>query len=362
MEIGIPMADGPHHAQANTWAVAAPPQALCRGADAVANADENGDGHQAGAGYMVEMSVAGIALDASTRSPIVLLRDPSGRRQVPIWIDHAQAQNIQAGLSPQQPPRPLSHDLMAAMLKAAGLQLERVIIHTIEDATFRASLKLRSETSSEPIELDARPSDAIALAVRTGTSIWMLEEVVADASIPVNAVADAVDQADFRRFLETISPAEMVRQIGRARPDTDLGKPPQNLGKPPQNLGKPAESQPSQAKPLIQPAPEQQLLGPALGEQPPAGEPAPASSTEAAATSQAPVDQAPGSQSPASHAPSDQPAADQAAAALDPVGPSTTGPETPHQPPAPAKRPAAEQEPAAPRPEPPADQPPGAAA
>jgi hypothetical protein len=230
-----------------------------------------------------------------------------------------------------------------------------VIIHTIEDATFRASLKLRSETSSEPIELDARPSDAIALAVRTGTSIWMLEEVVADASIPVNAVADAVDQADFRRFLETISPAEMVRQIGRARPDTDLGKPPQNLGKP-------AESQPSQAKPLIQPAPEQQLLGPALGEQPPAGEPAPASSTEAAATSQAPVDQAPGSQSPASHAPSDQPAADQAAAALDPVGPSTTGPETPHQPPAPAKRPAAEQEPAAPRPEPPADQPPGAAA
>ena len=60
---------------------------------------------------MVEMSVAGIALDASTRSPIVLLRDPSGRRQVPIWIDHAQAQNIQAGLSPQQPPRPLSHEI-----------------------------------------------------------------------------------------------------------------------------------------------------------------------------------------------------------------------------------------------------------
>jgi hypothetical protein len=230
-----------------------------------------------------------------------------------------------------------------------------VIIHTIEDATFRASLKLRSETSSEPIELDARPSDAIALAVRTGTSIWMLEEVVADASIPVNAVADAVDQADFRRFLETISPAEMVRQIGRARPDTDLGKPPQNLGKP-------AESESSQAKPLIQPAPEQQLLGPAPGEQPPAGEPAPASSTEPGATSQAPVDQAPGSQAPASHAAAEQAAADQGAAALEPGGPSTTGPETPHQPPAPAKRPAAEQKPAPPRPEPPADQPPGAAA
>lgn len=291
---------------------------------------------------MVEMSVAGIALDASTRSPIVLLRDPSGRRQVPIWIDHAQAQNIQAGLSPQQPPRPLSHDLMAAMLKAAGLHLERVIIHTIEDATFRASLKLRSETSSEPIELDARPSDAIALAVRTGTSIWMLEEVVADASIPVNAVADAVDQADFRRFLETISPAEMVRQIGRARPDTDLGKS--------------AESEPSQAKPLIQPAPEPPLLGPALGDQPPAGESAPPTSIDPSSTEPGATSQAPGSQSPVS-----QGAADQGAAALDPGAQGTTGPETPDQPPAPANRPAAEQRPAPPRPEPPADQPPGAA-
>ncbi len=297
---------------------------------------------------MVEMSVAGIALDASTRSPIVLLRDPSGRRQVPIWIDHAQAQNIQAGLSPQQPPRPLSHDLMAAMLKAAGLHLERVIIHTIEDATFRASLKLRSETSSEPIELDARPSDAIALAVRTGTSIWMLEEVVADASIPVNAVADAVDQADFRRFLEKISPAEMVRQIGRARPDTDVGKPPQSLGKP-------AESGPSETKPLIQPAPEQQLLGPAPGEQPPAGEPAPPTSTDASSTDPAATSRSPVSPGAADQPAVDQPAVDQGAAALDPGAQGATGPE------APAKRPAAEQKPVQPRPEPPADQPPGAA-
>ena len=58
---------------------------------------------------MVEMSVAGIALDASSRTPIVLLRDPSGRRQVPIWIDQAQAHNIMAGLQGDSPPRPLSH-------------------------------------------------------------------------------------------------------------------------------------------------------------------------------------------------------------------------------------------------------------
>ena len=167
---------------------------------------------------MVEMRVAGIALDAASRSPIVLLRDPSGRRQVPIWIDQAQAQNILAGLSDDIPPRPLSHDLMARLLEIGGLSLERVIIHTIEDNTFRAVLKLNG-AGGVSSELDARPSDAIALALRTGSGIWMLEEVVADASIPVDAEADAEDAADFRRFLDGVSPAELVRQIAKAQPE-----------------------------------------------------------------------------------------------------------------------------------------------
>ncbi len=164
------------------------------------------------------MRVAGIALDAASRSPIVLLRDPSGRRQVPIWIDQAQAQNIMAGLSDQVPPRPLSHDLMANLMAVGGLTLERVIVHTIEDSTFRAVLKL-TDSEGTASELDARPSDAIALALRTGSGIWMLEEVVADASIPVDAEADAEDAADFRRFLDGVSPAELVRQIAKAHPD-----------------------------------------------------------------------------------------------------------------------------------------------
>jgi hypothetical protein len=171
---------------------------------------------------MVEMSVAGIALDAASRSPIVLLRDPSGRRQVPIWIDQAQAQNILAGLSGQTPPRPLSHDLMATLLVAGGLTLERVIVHAIEDNTFRAVLKLAGPGPEQQQELDARPSDAIALALRTGSGIWMLEEVVADASIPVDAEADAEDREDFRRFLDNTSPAELVRHLSKAQPEPQL--------------------------------------------------------------------------------------------------------------------------------------------
>jgi bifunctional DNase/RNase len=167
---------------------------------------------------MVEMSVAGIALDAASRSPIVLLRDPSGRRQVPIWIDQAQAQNILAGINRERSPRPLSHDLMAQLMAAGGLSLDRVIIHAIEDNTFRAVLKLTNATA-EALELDARPSDAIALALRTGSSIWMLEEVVVDASIPVDAEADAVDQEDFRRFLDNTTPAALIRHLRQTSKD-----------------------------------------------------------------------------------------------------------------------------------------------
>jgi bifunctional DNase/RNase len=182
---------------------------------------------------MIEMHVAGIGLDAASRSPIVLLRDSSGRRQVPIWIDQAQAQNILAGLRDEAPSRPLSHDLMVSLLEAGGLRLDRVIIHTIEASTFRAVLKLsqaagdgaaeEAAKAAAKLELDARPSDAIALALRTGSSIWMLEEVVADASIPVDAEADAEDQDNFRRFLDSTSPAELVRHLKQSHPEGEQG-------------------------------------------------------------------------------------------------------------------------------------------
>jgi bifunctional DNase/RNase len=134
---------------------------------------------------------------------------------------------------------------MVSLLAAGELHLERVIIHAIEDSTFRAVLKLshdapvdEMEDSSEdsredsedcePIEeqqtgddllnIDARPSDAIALAIRTGSSIWMLEEVVAEASIAVDAEADAEDRNEFRRFLDQVSPAAMVRHLQSRQP------------------------------------------------------------------------------------------------------------------------------------------------
>ncbi len=165
------------------------------------------------------MSVAGLAIDASTRNPIVLLRDPSRRRQVPIWIDQAQAHHIMAGIKELNSNTPLSHDLMLSLLKLGELKLEKVIIHAIEDNTFQAVLKINhtSKQSKEEntntnnlVELKARPSDAIALAVRTKCSIWMLEEVVSKASIPVDAEADKEDLNEFRRFIQEASPSSLI--------------------------------------------------------------------------------------------------------------------------------------------------------
>ena len=111
---------------------------------------------------------------------------------------------------------------MAALLVAGGLELDRVIVHAIEDSTFHAVLKLRPDLDEaelaedeelELIEVDARPSDAIALAIRTGSGIWMLEEVVAEASIAVDAEADAEDQSAFSRFVDDLSPAALVRHL-----------------------------------------------------------------------------------------------------------------------------------------------------
>ena len=148
---------------------------------------------------MVEMRVAGIALDAASRSPIVLLRDPSGRRQVPIWIDQAQAQNIMAGLSDQTPPRPLSHDLMVELLQAGGLELTKVIVHAIEDSTFRAVLKLRTEGDEAVVGITAYAADELGDIVfvelpEEGTEVAKDDEVVVIES--VKAASDILAPID----------------------------------------------------------------------------------------------------------------------------------------------------------------------
>jgi len=161
---------------------------------------------------MIEMNVAGIALDAITRSPIILLKDGSDRRALPIYVGQEQARAIINVLEGQIPPRPLTHDLMVNMMEAWQMKLDKIIIHSLQDNTFYAVLTM--SLNGKKKEIDCRPSDAIALALRTNSSIWVVEEVVADASIPVDRDADEEERRAFRNFVSNISPTELIKRAG----------------------------------------------------------------------------------------------------------------------------------------------------
>lgn len=164
---------------------------------------------------MIEMKVAGIALDAVNRSPIVLLKDGKERRALPIYINQDQAKAIIGALENQKPPRPLTHDLIVNILEVWGVTLEKVVIHSIQDGTFYAVLCARQGEIKK--EIDARPSDAIAIALRLNSPIWVMEEVVADASIPVDREADEAEQKAFREFLSNIRPEDLIQGGGEFR-------------------------------------------------------------------------------------------------------------------------------------------------
>ncbi|MFK8183175.1 MAG: bifunctional nuclease family protein [Phormidesmis sp.] len=159
---------------------------------------------------MIEMNVAGIAVDASSRNPIVLLRDGSQRRQLPIFISHEQARAIQTVLEGESSSRPMTHDLIVNMLKAWDMKLQRVVIHALRDSTFYAVMTVGQGTKKK--ELDARPSDAISVALRVNAPIWVMEEVVLDAALPVDREADAAEKEAFHDFLSDISPADFAER------------------------------------------------------------------------------------------------------------------------------------------------------
>ena len=158
---------------------------------------------------MIEMNVAGIALDAITRSPIVLLKDATQRRALPIYIGQDQARSIMNVIDNKTPPRPLTHDLLANLVGVWDILVEKIIIHALEDNTFYAVLCTRQGTVTK--EIDCRPSDAIALALRTGSPIWVVEEVISEASIPVDRDADEEDRQAFREFVDNLSPEALIR-------------------------------------------------------------------------------------------------------------------------------------------------------
>lgn len=144
----------------------------------------------------------GVRVEMPSNQPIVLLREVSGERYLPIWIGAVEATAIAFAQQGVVPPRPLTHDLMKDILDATGSALEQVRITDVRDGVFFATLVFASG-----VEVSARPSDSIALALRTGTTIYCAEAVLDEAGLAVPAEQeDEVEK--FREFLDHVSPED----------------------------------------------------------------------------------------------------------------------------------------------------------
>lgn len=158
---------------------------------------------------MVHVRIASISLDSATNQPVILLRpidDPAGEgRLLPIWIGHPEATAILLALQGVEPPRPMTHDLLKGVLDSVHIGVERVEITRLEEGTFFAALVLRSEDRA--VAVDARPSDSIALAVRTGSPIYVSESVLDEAAVIEQTELDEEEEVErFREFLDHVSP------------------------------------------------------------------------------------------------------------------------------------------------------------
>ncbi|HEY5258822.1 MAG TPA: bifunctional nuclease family protein [Candidatus Baltobacteraceae bacterium] len=155
---------------------------------------------------MRQMKVDKLGIDLLTHDPVVILKDLDGSHYLPILIGPFEATAIALALEGASVPRPLSHDLMRAIIDTLAGKLEQVVIYDIRDATFFAKLIVRVDGKVE--EIDARPSDGIALALRTQSPIYVADKIVlqeAAAEVPGD---DEPDVSKFKKFLDDLKPSD----------------------------------------------------------------------------------------------------------------------------------------------------------
>lgn len=156
---------------------------------------------------MVEMKVKGLAVDASTKMPVVVLTDAEERRYLPIWVGLFEANAILMEFNGIKSPRPMTHDLMKSLIETFNGQVTKIVINAIHDNTFFARIFVEQKDRDVKAEVDARPSDAIALALRTKVPILVAENVVVEATIMDRAKYDE-ESKKFKQFLEHIKPED----------------------------------------------------------------------------------------------------------------------------------------------------------
>lgn len=165
---------------------------------------------------MIEMTVAGIAVDARNGHPIVVLNDPLKRRALPIWIGPFEATAITKALDNYKPERPLTHDLLLSTIQQTGYKVKHIEINELASSTYFATIVLTycngnaaTAGKEEVIKtIDARPSDAIALALRAKAPIFVAPQVVAEGTIAADFEKDEEEAEEFKKFIDNLKASD----------------------------------------------------------------------------------------------------------------------------------------------------------
>jgi bifunctional DNase/RNase len=160
------------------------------------------------------MVIYGVSFDMVGKQPIVLLKTVDGNKFLPIWIGHPEAAAILMKLQGATTPRPMTHDLINDMISELDATCTRVSVTELKENTFFASITLK--VNGQEVEIDSRPSDALAVAVRTSAPIFAAEEVIQESAIEfeheVEDTEEVVDQ--FKRFLDEVTPEDFAQGTG----------------------------------------------------------------------------------------------------------------------------------------------------
>jgi bifunctional DNase/RNase len=157
-----------------------------------------------------EMVIYGVSFDMVGKQPIVLLKTVDSNKFLPIWIGHPEAAAILMKLQGATTPRPMTHDLLCDVLGELEVKCQQVAVTELRDNTFFASITLM--VAGREVEIDSRPSDALAIAVRSGAPIFAAEEVIAESAIEFeHEVEDTEEVVDrFKEFLDQVTPEDFA--------------------------------------------------------------------------------------------------------------------------------------------------------
>lgn len=164
---------------------------------------------------MVQMKVWKLILDGRTDTPVVVLQELAGKRVLPIWIGKAEARAIAMELAKEKFQRPLTHDLMKTVIDALGGRVRKVTIGDLKNNTFFAQLFI--DKDDEIIAIDARPSDSIAVALRTGSAIYVAESLLRDQQQEETELSDDEKAEALREYLDGLDPEDFGKFPGRGQ-------------------------------------------------------------------------------------------------------------------------------------------------